>query len=284
MTGALDCPLCPATGLPGDSEACPTCGADLGAIQRIRRLRSALLASSQPATVPPETQAPPPPSAVPSTTNRPPALTRPSQRISWGVAATAAAMMLSWALTFTGGAWFGTSRIDQQLAAADPPVQVVPLAVPLHDPIPAALPVAQPKIPESLRASLGSLTGFTVVEHGDALEVIPREGLFGPGATTPRPSTLASLATLRTALDDAPSVDVRVEGATDDRPVDPGGALPDNVALATLRAVKVSALIGAGTGQRWSIGVADSGPFPNDSPENRARNRTVRIVLTPSER
>lgn len=285
MTARLDCPLCPATNLPEGAEKCPTCGADVGPLQRIRRLRRSLPASSARASAPTEQLALPSQRAGPSTTDGASTFRRPSRRIGWWVAATAAAVMLSSALTLAGGMWFGESRGDEHLSVAPPLPEVIPAGAPSHvEPVPAALPPAQPEIPKSLRASLSSLPGFTVIEQGNSTVVIPSEGIFGPGGVTPRHPTLASLAALRTTLDDAPSVDVRVEGATDDRPVGPGGALPDNMALATLRAVKVSALIGGASGPRWSIGVADRAPFPNDSPENRARNRSVRIVLTPSMR
>jgi flagellar motor protein MotB len=245
-----------------------------------------LLAAAPPVQVPapalPEQQAPPRHLAQPSAADRPSGDSRSASRHGLrGASVALSAVILSLVFAFSGGVLLGEHRSADLFPVPASPPEVLPSAAPsLVEALPAVRAAPRADIPPSLRAALHALPGFEVTENGDSLVVIPA-GLFDSAAVAPRHSALASLTALRTVLASAPSVDVRVEGATDDRPVGPGSAVPSNVALAIRRAVTVSALIGGGPGRRWSIGVAENSPFPNDSAENRARNRTVRIVLSP---
>lgn len=79
--------------------------------------------------------------------------------------------------------------------------------------------------------------------------------------------------------------DVRVEGHTDDIPIAAGSRLRNNWVLSTLRAQQVMQSIYNRSGLPADIfaiaGRAEFDPLvPHDSPENRAVNRRVEIVLT----
>jgi chemotaxis protein MotB len=78
-------------------------------------------------------------------------------------------------------------------------------------------------------------------------------------------------------------VDVRVEGHTDDRPTR-GGLFPTNWELSTARASAVVLyLITVAHFEPQRLSAAGYGEFhprvPNDSSENRARNRRVDLVV-----
>ncbi len=289
MNDSFDCPLCPATHLPEDAERCPTCGADLGPLQRLRRLRGVLQAPPRPlqaetrASTDAAVTALPPPqisSAAPD-----PTVPLPSRRSGWPRAISLAALLVSTALAFSGGLLLGGARTESMPPVASTlPEAMPPTASSTSEALLVAPPPEPPEIPAPLRSGLDALTAFSVVESGASLVVTPRQGLFGPGGVAPLAGSLEPLASLKSALEDAAqAVDVRVEGATDDRPVRPGGAVSDNAELGILRAASVYALLGGGSGPRWSLGVAAESPFPNDTPESRAKNRTVQIVVTPRE-
>ena len=77
---------------------------------------------------------------------------------------------------------------------------------------------------------------------------------------------------------------VIITGCTDDRPLPPGGKYRDNAALGMARAVAVAEHLRKTTRlpERLLLvraGSAADAPFPNDSPANRARNRTVTIRI-----
>jgi len=75
----------------------------------------------------------------------------------------------------------------------------------------------------------------------------------------------------------------RIEGHTDDLPTDPGGAWPTNWELSTARSVNVlKYLVEFGVPERQFqvSGFADTVPLArNDTPEGRAYNRRVDIVI-----
>ena len=79
------------------------------------------------------------------------------------------------------------------------------------------------------------------------------------------------------------SVDVRIEGHTDDLPIKTA-QFPSNWELSTARAVKVLRYFietGGIVNQRLSaVGCGEFQPMvPNDSPAHRARNRRVEIIF-----
>jgi len=84
-------------------------------------------------------------------------------------------------------------------------------------------------------------------------------------------------------------VAVEIAGHTDDLPVPEGRRYRNNYALGMARAVAVAEVLREKAGlpsnllSVRSLGESDA-PYPNDSPENRARNRTVVIRVIPNDR
>lgn len=87
-------------------------------------------------------------------------------------------------------------------------------------------------------------------------------------------------------LKENPNVNIMVEGHTDDQKVRPGSKMEDNWELSVLRATEVvrylteegdvnpDRLIASGRGPHSPV-------VPNDSPENRKKNRRTELILTP---
>lgn len=105
---------------------------------------------------------------------------------------------------------------------------------------------------------------------------------FGSSQAEIQPEGRAALETLGATLRDTASP-IRVEGHTDDRPI-ASARFPSNWELSTARAVAVARLLVEDSGiepeRMAAAGYAEFRPIaPNDTEENRARNRRVDIVL-----
>ncbi len=123
--------------------------------------------------------------------------------------------------------------------------------------------------------------------QADAGEIVVTfaEGLFARG-TGLKAEAQKKLTMLGRQLEPfVGSLSVAVMGHTDDLPVPPGGEFPDNAVLGMRRAVAVFQYLQAATRLPSSIfslkslGESQS-PFPNDTVENRSRNRTVVIRIS----
>jgi chemotaxis protein MotB len=109
---------------------------------------------------------------------------------------------------------------------------------------------------------------------------------FASGSADLNDSAYGMLNRLGAMLRSVPN-DIRVEGHTDSLPIAPGSALaeryPTNWELSAQRAVnvvKVFEKTGVEKGKVSAAAFADSHPIkPNDTPENRATNRRVEIVI-----
>ena len=111
---------------------------------------------------------------------------------------------------------------------------------------------------------------------------LPETGSFPPGRAELSDAVRRVMASLADGLRDLPNV-IRVEGHTDDVPIHTA-IFASNWELSTARATRVvQFLIGEGRlpAERLSAaGYAEHRPrVPNDSPESRARNRRVDIVV-----
>jgi len=109
--------------------------------------------------------------------------------------------------------------------------------------------------------------------------------LFASGSAKVGKEGQAALAKIAEALKGVQGKIIRVEGHTDDVPVQGGTFFPSNWELSLARAMAVvralqdagvdpTVLSAAGYGQYQPIA-------PNDSPENRSLNRRIEIVLAP---
>ena len=106
-------------------------------------------------------------------------------------------------------------------------------------------------------------------------------GFFAPGDDRLQPSSLKTLGKVAAALTHIPG-EIRLEGHTDDQPITTP-RFPSNWRLSTARAVSVLRLLAREHGidprRLAAAGFGEQRPLaPNDSAENRARNRRVDVV------
>ncbi len=141
------------------------------------------------------------------------------------------------------------------------------------------------KISQALRGFEGS--GLTVVEKNGKVYVSMDERLlFASGSTTVDSRGRQAIVELGRALEKEPDINVMIEGHTDNVPLSGSGPIKDNWDLSVLRATSIakillenknispSRVIVAGRGEHQPVA-------PNDTRENRAKNRRTEIILTP---
>jgi type VI secretion system protein ImpK len=108
---------------------------------------------------------------------------------------------------------------------------------------------------------------------------------FGSGAERIDPALHASLRAIGQALDRIPGA-ISVVGYTDATPVRGTGRHASNQELSLARARSAAGVIAAALGDPRRVkveGKGDAEPLaPSDTPQNRARNRRVAIVLSPA--
>lgn len=106
--------------------------------------------------------------------------------------------------------------------------------------------------------------------------------LFAPGQAQLAPQGVAALTGLKDFLFRHPDQTVNIRGYTDDvKPV--GSRYADNWELSSMRAVNVLRVLmqlGLEPKRLTATGLADMDPlYPNNTEENRARNRRVEIIM-----
>jgi chemotaxis protein MotB len=117
----------------------------------------------------------------------------------------------------------------------------------------------------------------------DGLVISLREmGFFESGSASVRQNSLATLGRIAALLADR-SCRIRIEGHTDDRPIH-NSRFSDNWELSTARAAEVVRLLivhyGFSPPRLSAAGFAQYHPLvSNDTPENRAQNRRVDVVI-----
>lgn len=121
-----------------------------------------------------------------------------------------------------------------------------------------------------------------VVNTGSQLIVTMPEGiLFATDSATVSPNLQGDLRVLASSLNDYPDTTVQVIGHTDNT-----GSASYNQALSTRRAASVAAVLqsaGVSSGRMVTIGRGEEQPIASNlSPEGRAQNRRVEIVITPN--
>jgi flagellar motor protein MotB len=131
----------------------------------------------------------------------------------------------------------------------------------------------------------------TMVRPGPgALAVSYTIPLFQGGGVVLTPDGEAALGDLgRRLASHAGKISVSVVGHTEDATVDSGGRYQDNADLALGRALAAAQRLSASSdiqlqGFAMSSAGRDNPPYPNTTNDNRARNRTVTLVITPLSR
>ena len=139
------------------------------------------------------------------------------------------------------------------------------------------------------------VTQFKTLTDAGKLQVEIRENrmivrlgdkiLFDPGKTELKPEGKEALAQVTTVLKDIPGRNYQVAGHTDNIPIK-SKRFRSNWDLSTERAVEVvNFMIGSGLDAKRlsAAGYADQSPVaPNDTPENKAKNRRIEITLVPN--
>ena len=131
---------------------------------------------------------------------------------------------------------------------------------------------------EAGQITITELSGKLTVAMNNAI-------LFASGATTVKPAGKEALAKVAGVLASVEDREIRVEGHTDNIPVNASAPYPDNWALSALRAsTVVNLLIDGGVDPLnvAAVGYGEHHPTaPNDTKNGRAANRRTEIVLVP---
>jgi flagellar motor protein MotB len=127
--------------------------------------------------------------------------------------------------------------------------------------------------------------GVQVRKTAQGVEIVFEKGLFLHGIKF-RPDGISDLSRLADQLRrSGAGMSLTLEGSSDDVPVHSGSRYSDNLALRLARSESVfREMVRAGAdADAFSFKSLSNAPFANDSPENRARNRTVIIFVSPGQ-
>lgn len=149
--------------------------------------------------------------------------------------------------------------------------------------LPGNSPARAPRLTGLLEPDIRS-GAITVHDLSDrSVIVINGDGLFDSGSTHARDSYLPVLLRVARALDSIAGADIVVTGYSDDQPIHTK-AFSSNLALSEARAREIARLLtSSGISAAHSVaarGLGDADPVSsNRTPEGRARNRRVEIML-----
>ncbi len=141
------------------------------------------------------------------------------------------------------------------------------------------------QVMEALKGFTGS--GLTVeMKNGKVYISISEKLLFASGSTVVDPKGIEALKTLAKVLEANTDINITIEGHTDNVPLRSSNTMKDNWDLSVLRANAVLRIILAhGAIDPSRLTASGRGEFipiaPNDTPENKAKNRRTEIILTP---
>ncbi|MDE5680727.1 MAG: OmpA family protein, partial [Mailhella sp.] len=122
-----------------------------------------------------------------------------------------------------------------------------------------------------------------VLDEGTITLTIGDNLLFAPGSEELSPEADEQLKTVLDVIESNREMTVNIKGYTDDSAIPEGARFKNNWELSALRAVNVLRWLvehGIDPLRVTATGMGDLNPrFPNDSPENRAKNRRVEFCL-----
>jgi chemotaxis protein MotB len=141
------------------------------------------------------------------------------------------------------------------------------------------------KLVEKLRSMIDAGQLKVVIREGRMLIALPNDVLFDSGKTSLKSEGQAALRRVAEVLASINDRHFQVAGHTDDVPIKTP-RFPSNWELSTARAVEVTNLLIASGVRAQLLSAAGYGEFdpvvPNDSPDHRAQNRRIEIVLQPN--
>jgi chemotaxis protein MotB len=166
---------------------------------------------------------------------------------------------------------------------------VVPMNVVMGDELmaPAAVKVDLEKIKDRLSGMLSNQIADHTVSMRigrDGLVISLREaGFYDSGAAVVHPSSLPILNKIATSLASTP-YDIRIEGHTDNIPIHTE-QFDSNWELSTTRATRLTRIFVADNFAPYRMSASGYAEFhpvaPNDTPEGRAQNRRIDIIVLP---
>lgn len=129
--------------------------------------------------------------------------------------------------------------------------------------------------------------GLTITQKNGKVYVSMDEKLmFATGSTTVQKEGTNALVALAKVLVANPDINIMVEGHTDNVPMKGSGEIKDNWDLSVMRATSVTKILilnGVDAKRLTAAGRGEHFPVaPNDSPENKAKNRRTEIILIPN--
>lgn len=141
---------------------------------------------------------------------------------------------------------------------------------------------------EDLRARLAKLADAgrlkVALRQGRLLVELPNDVLFASGKAELSADGRAAILEVAKVLASLQGRRFQVAGHTDDIPIQ-SGRFPSNWELSAARAVEVTKLLVEGGVRPEALSAAGHGEFApvaaNDSPEGRAKNRRIEVVLVP---
>ena len=138
---------------------------------------------------------------------------------------------------------------------------------------------------QRLRSMIDAGQLKVVIRDGRMLIALPNDVLFDSGKTDVKKDGQAALAKVAQVLASIPDRKFLVAGNTDNVPIH-SSRFPSNWELSTARAVAVTKFLIANGMRPEVLAAAGYGEFdpvaPNDTPEHRAQNRRIEIVLQPN--
>jgi len=130
--------------------------------------------------------------------------------------------------------------------------------------------------------------GLTVYTRDGRVHISMAERLlFASGQWQVNAEGQRAIREVATILAQSPEISIMVEGHTDNIPMRGRGDIRDNLDLSVMRATAITRILlenrGIAPSRVTSAGRGEWMPVaPNDTPENRARNRRSEIILTPN--
>ena len=135
---------------------------------------------------------------------------------------------------------------------------------------------------EKLRSMIDAGQLKVIVRDGRMIIVLESDVLFDSGKTSIKPGGQTALARVAQVLAGITDCKYQVAGHTDDVPIHTA-RFPSNWELSTARAVEVVSFLVSSGMKPQQLSAAGYGEVdlvvPNDTPESRARNRRIEIVL-----
>jgi chemotaxis protein MotB len=153
----------------------------------------------------------------------------------------------------------------------------------------AAKEASMKKLKETLSKALNSFEGkgLTVEQkNGKVYVSMENKLLFSSGSWAVGTEGKKAVVELGKVLGDNPDIAVLIEGHTDDDAFAVSGPIADNWDLSTKRATAIVTILGENKKvNKQNLTAAGRGEFsplmPNTTPEGKAKNRRIEIILTP---